>query len=1491
MKSVQHHYVVAVGASAGGLEAIQEFFDNMPQTDNLSFVIIQHLSPDFKSLLVELVSRHTQMKVVEATHNQAVVKHCIYVIPNTKQIRIEKNKLVLSDKTHEKVPNNAIDVFLHSLAMDKRQRAVAVILSGTGTDGTRGIATIKEQGGIVLVQDPQTAKFDGMPNSAILSGNADIIGTPAALAAAVINDIRHPDKNIFHTKEPDEKTLSRIFELIYKNGGNDFHYYKTPTILRRISKRMVQLELKDPVKYAAYMEEHPEECKELAHDFLISVTRFFRDTEAFTLLESKVIPEIIFAKEPDEQLKVWVSACSTGEEAYSIAMLIDKVLERTGKRLDVKIFASDIDAANLEIASLGVYPLAISNDIPAEMLGKYFTIKGKGYVISPRIRKQIVFARHDITKDPPFIKNDLVSCRNMLIYMNNILQERIYNTLQFSLNKEGYLFLGPSENPGYPKGVMLQISNKWRIFKKLQDLKPRLTFGDTFTSPVSARGKEVLSRIGKQFETKVQRSLWMDARDALTDDLGFIALYIDRNFEVKETMGHYDQLLKLPRKVLNLNLIRMLPQELSLVINKEIRRAWKTNARVIVNNLRYKRDDKSGVINLLINPMLDAENDYTLVAITKVEVAPSMEVIPYVTDGIDPDYINGLESELQEVRNSLQLAVEDLETANEELQSSNEELLSSNEELQSSNEELQSLNEELYTLNTEHQLKIKELIELNDDLNNYFRSTDIGQIFLDDQLNIRKFNPASASMINFIESDLGRPFTHISNNIRYDKLMEDIEYVQRTRKVVEKEVQLNKGRELLMRIMPYITREGRHAGIILTFVDITTITNLNNIVRSVFNASQSAIFALYTVESEAGIVDDFIITTVNRMAYDWFGQSPQPLTGKSLKNDLTLLATPELFEEYLLAMQNDSVVYRDVFLEEKNSWYEMTAVKMPGGLVVTFTDVTDKKLAFQKIEQSYRELNEVKEHLKLLNLELEDKVRDRTRELSISEERFRLVARATNDALWDWDLVSGHMWWSDSFSKMFGFSSADITRTHWIENIHPDERKEVSDSLYQAIEKGQQWSREYRLRRAGGEYAHILDRGYILHDEEGKSYRMLGSMIDLTALKDAEKAIASNIAEKRFLAEAMPLMVWTSVDAGEVDFVNSQFEYYTDLLYEDAIGTGWQRVIYPADLESLLETWKEAAVAHTDFNCDIRILSHGDQYRWNLLRAKARKGDDGKFFSWVITNMDVHEQKVMNEVLEEKVAERTMQLQKSNLDLESSNNDLQLFASVASHDLQEPLRKIHMFSKMVRDKHDRELPESTVLYLNKIMHSVNRMKSLMVNILHFSKLTTENAGFEWIDLNQVMVEVQEDFEMLVKEKEAEIIVADMPELMANRSQIQQVFQNLIGNSLKFTSPEIAPKIRISAQRIKEKSFDAREAADGKWYRLSIADNGIGFDEQFKSRIFDLFQRLNSKDRYEGTGIGLAIIKKIVEKHQGLITAESKAGEGASFHIILPEQQF
>ncbi|WP_295129176.1 chemotaxis protein CheB [uncultured Chitinophaga sp.] len=1491
---MQQHYIVALGASAGGLEAIQEFFDHMPRTENLSFVIIQHLSPDFKSLLVELVGRHTHMKVLEAEHDQPVQKNCIYVIPNNKFISIKKNKMVLATKVKDTGPNNAIDIFLTSLAIDKKDRAIVAILSGTGTDGTKGISKVKEMGGMVLVQEPNTARFDGMPNSAINSGNADVITSPAQMPEAILSFIHEPSAASLSKVELDEELLIQIFDLIAKEAGQDFHYYKTPTILRRISRRVVMGNFKDAKDYVGFLHHNPAEVKSLAKDFLIGVTRFFRDGEAFEVLNEKVLPNILSAKENGEQVKVWIPACSTGEEAYSVAIAIEEAISRSNKRIDVKIFATDVDSGNLEVASAGVYPASIERDISKDLLEKYFVPKNKHYVINSRIRKRIVFARHDIIKDPPFIKNDLVCCRNMLIYMNSVLQERVFTILHFAVNKSGFIFLGPSENPTFEKNTVQLVSAKWKIYRKTGESKPRPYLSDGYRiGPLP--GESLKIKRPKDGETRGQQELWDDVKAVVSNDLGFLAMYIDRNFEIRETMGNYELLLSLPKKTLSLNLVRMLPQDLSITLNKEIRRAWKTGDKVKLEGLAFARNGETQLMNVIINPQVPVSEDYTLVVMSKaVALAVDKNTTgvsqPALTSQ-DHEYIMNLESELAEVKNSLQIAVEDLETTNEELQSSNEELLSSNEELQSSNEELQSLNEELYTLNTEHQLKIRELVELNDDLNNYFRSTDIAQIFLDTNLRIRKFNPASASMINFIESDLGRPISHISNNIRYQTLLEDIDQVQRTHEVLEKEVELNQGSHLLMRIMPYVTRDGHYEGVIITFVDITTITDLNNIVRGVFNSSTSAIMAFKAQRDNKGLITDFVIIAANEMARKLFGVVDKKFEGELFRILVPQLADAEMMDQYISVVENSRNVQRDLYIEDKDKWFEVTAVKMQDGFVGTFTDITDKKRGEQRIRRSYSELNEAKENLKRMNTELEDKVKARTRELSFSEERFRLVARATNDTLWDWDLTSNTIWWSESFAKMFGFTNNKFTRVEWLQNIHPDERQQTEAELYAVInENKNQWNCEYRFRKADGEYAHILDRGYVLHNEFGVPYRMLGSMLDLTALKKAETELASNIADRQFLAESMPLMLWTADAEGNVDFVNRQFEFYTGIFYDDAMDDGWQQAIYAEDLPMLKETWQRATEQRADFHCEIRIMVSQSDYRWNLMRVKARKDLRGALISWVVTTTDIHEQKVMNAILEEKVEERTRQLLAINRELEASNNDLQLFASVASHDLQEPLRKIHMFSKLVKDKHDGELPDDTHTYLDKIMQSANRMKALVINILNFSKLSADQVDYGLTDLVQVIREVMDDFEVIIREKNARIDVSAIPPLKVNKLQIQQVFQNLISNALKFTSPDVQPHITITAKRVSQQSFSAPEDPKGLWCRISIKDNGIGFDTEYKNRIFGLFHRLNSKDRFEGTGIGLAITKKIVEKHNGIVTADSIEGEGAEFTIILPMDQ-
>lgn len=548
------------------------------------------------------------------------------------------------------------------------------------------------------------------------------------------------------------------------------------------------------------------------------------------------------------------------------------------------------------------------------------------------------------------------------------------------------------------------------------------------------------------------------------------------------------------------------------------------------------------------------------------------------------------------------------------------------------------------------------------------------------------------------------------------------------------------------------------------------------------------------------------------------------------------------------------------------------------------------RLNYDELRRSNEELLSVKDTLKKANEQLENKVRERTRALAASEERFRLVARATNDALWDWDFADNTVWWGEAFYKMFGYEkpAGRTERGFWLEKVHPDDRRAVVDSLEEIISsRKSQWSREYRFQKHSGQYAHILDRGYVLHDESGRPYRMLGSMFDVTAMKNAEQRVASSNAQRKFLAESMPLIVWTVDPRGQVDFANKQFETYTGRHYREALGNNWQAFIHREDLPLLRERWARALEDKKDFTLEIRICHATGEYQWNLLRAKARKDKDGRLLNLVITITDIHHQKVMNEVLENMVTERTRELEDINDALEISNNDLQQFASVASHDLQEPLRKIQMFTGIIRDRFIGELSETPRQYLEKIMASSSRMKVLITDILSYSRLSASDSSFEPTSLRLIIDETLDDFEIVIRERNAIIDIGPLPIIEVIPGQIRQVFQNLLSNALKFVRPGIRPQVTIRAQRVAHKSFDGPGQEDGPWCRISVQDNGIGFDEQFSGHIFNLFHRLHSKDKYEGSGIGLAIAKKIIDKHGGLITAHSSEDRGAVFVIVLP----
>ena len=1489
------HYIVAIGASAGGLEAIHEFFDNTGENTNVSFVVIQHLSPDYKSLLVELVSKHTHMKVYEAEHNMRIHVNCVYVIPNNKLMTVKNGALQLADKSFDKGPNTAIDTFFYSLAQDQGPYSVAVILSGTGSDGTRGAEAVKKAGGLVIAQDPATAKFDGMPNSSISSGNVDHVLSPQLMPEEIYEYVQEVPVTILTNGRIDNGLLEEIFRLVYHESGHDFNYYKTPTIIRRISRRMMLHGFKRLEEYVSFLKEHPEEPKVLGKDFLIGVTKFFRDPGAYEVLYNEIFPEIVSRKNEGDIIKIWISACSTGEEAYSVAILLDKYLHSKNKFLEVKIFATDVDASAIEVASKGIYPDIIEKDIDRAILQHYFIKEGSNYMVTQRIRKQIVFAKHNIIKDPPFIKNDLSTCRNMLIYMNNVLQRKVLITLHFSLSPDGFLFLGPSESAGVLKENLTEVNTKWKFYRR--NGLARIQTGDVMFKPME---KVRPTRDGRPFPfhtiSDSSRDLLNDFRDVLAEEFGFAAFYVDGNYDIKESIGDFKKYLSLPDKKLHLNILKMVPAELSVALNTAIRKAVQEQKRVHLKSVRIKEKNKQRLVSVTVKPGIP----FVLIVLGELrkEQIPAEAAIDFSSkqESETNKYIMELEVELKQTRTDLQMAIEGLETTNEELQSSNEELLSANEELQSGNEELQSLNEELHTLNTEHQLKIKELIELNDDLNNYFRSTEIGQIFLDRNMRIRKFNPAAVNLVNLIETDIGRPFSHISSNIQYEHLNADVRHVIDTNEKVEREIELGNGKKSLMRVLPYVKQDKQFDGVVISFVDISALKDLDNIVKGVFNANTSAIMVVKRLDEVEGNLYDYKLVAANHAADKLLGKNSIEYLGKSIRHLFPDVQESEVYQNMLRKLQQRASAQTE-FSVQSNDFtrcFDIVVAKLMDGFVVTVADITDKKLAEQKLKKSYEELLKAQQELRVLNERLEEKVIERTQQLTESNERFRLVSKATNEVLWDWNLLDDEIWWSDSYYVSFGIDPHDVSkkrRAYWELCIYPNDRERVVKTLQESIKDGSTtWQEEYAYRASNGEYVRILDRAYILHDKNGNACRMLGSMLDVTSLRKAEGEVVRNIEQRTFMAESMPLIVWSASPSGEIDFLNQQFYNYSGYTHKEHMQELWESIIHPEDLEHLKNVWKEALEKKQDFFIELRLKKHDGQYCWHLLRARAKKDTDGNLVSWIGTNTDVHEQKTYRETLEERVKERTRELEISNEELEASNIELQQFASVASHDLKEPLRKIHMFSHLLKEKYHNVQNDPAQDYLERIIGSSARMTSLVNDLLTFSRLSVTHL-FRLTDLNLVVDEILADVELLIREKDAQIEVGELPQLEAVPGQMRQVFQNILTNALKFSKKNQRPVVKIEAECIAEKSFDSAPHKKGEFYKISISDNGIGFDEQYREKIFTIFQRLHTKEKYDGTGIGLAITKKIIDKHNGLITANSEEGKGSCFQFILPVRQF
>ena len=808
-KNEQPECVVGIGSSAGGLEALQQFLTFLPVDTGMAFAVIQHLSPDHRSLLADILGKYTTMPVMEAQDGMHVRRNTVYMLPPKYNMEIREGVLHLEEYNHQHI-NHPIDIFFRSLAKDYENRAVAVILSGTGSDGTNGIRSIKERNGLIIVQAPESAKFDGMPRSAIATGFADLILNPDSIAREMAHISRSIADSGQRMQMSDGDLMSQVFSLLKNVTNVNYSYYKQTTVLRRIERRIVVTHNRNLREYVNYMSSNPEEVRLLAKEVLIGVTCFFRDPDYFEILKERVVKDLLRSHRASDQIRVWVAGCSTGEEAYSIAILFAESMEELGFRRNVKIFATDLDGDSIAVAGRGVYGDSIQEDVTISRLSRFFTKKGNRYTVNHEIRKMIVFAQHNVFQDPPFGRLDMVSCRNLLIYFQNILQRNLFAIFHMALNDGGYLFLGRSESVIDYDDVFRVICPNEKIF--VHHSAGRTPSHEHITYSLQGIESQLMPQHykGETYETDSRFAAGEIDTRSLELLMPACVLVNDKN-ELCHSYGKCGDFITIPVGNVTLDIFSLIREDLRIAVSKALKEAREKKVRVAYDRIPVLIGETPEYISLVAQPISDkmgAETGVTAIAFLRPsQETEDVEMEHYNIDTAAAQRISDLEKELHVSQENLSHTVTELESVNAELQAANEELLTANEELQSSNEELQSVNEELYTVNSEYQAKVGELASVNDDMANFLATTMVGIVMVDRKLNVRKFTEYIADEFSVAENDVGRSLRYISYHFATVDLIALCHQVLQTMQPVELACASVSGKTYLVRIAPYRTHE------------------------------------------------------------------------------------------------------------------------------------------------------------------------------------------------------------------------------------------------------------------------------------------------------------------------------------------------------------------------------------------------------------------------------------------------------------------------------------------------------------------------------------------------------------------------------------------------------------------------------------------------------------------------------------------------------------
>jgi two-component system, chemotaxis family, CheB/CheR fusion protein len=1486
--------IVGVGASAGGLEAFTQLLKHLPVDTGMGFVLVQHLDPEHASALTQLLKRTAAMPVNEVTNNQRVEPNHIHVIPPNTNLSIAHGVLKLHPRQAGRASQHSIDFFFESLAHDRHELAVGIILSGTASDGTLGLEAIKAEGGITLAQD-ESAKYDSMPRSAIAAGVVDYVLAPENMASELARIAKHPyvagqaredlaaarsrsDVEGEEAKESPEQPdgeqngFKKILLLLRNQSGVDFSRYKSTTIQRRIARRILLSKVGTAEAYANFLRGKPKELEALYSDLLINVTSFFRNPAAFEVLQAKVFPQLI-AQSRDKPLRVWVPGCSTGQEAYSIAMAFVETAEAAGDARKLQVFATDLNEMVLEKARTGFYAQSFVHDLSPERLHRFFVEADGGYRVAKFLRETLVFARQNLFSDPPFSRMDLISCRNVLIYLEPDLQRKVLPTLHYALNPGGFLFLGESESLGPLVDVFERVDKKHKIFSK----KPGVAAHPSIVPRHPAEKTAIPTPKPPALPAKLNPQ--READRVTLHRFAPPGVLINAQLQVLQFRGETSPFLKPPTGSANLDLLKMAREGLMLPLRAALDEAKKDNKTIRKEGVHVDRKGGTRAVNFEIVPLTHLNERCWLVFFeepgretppkaskpfrqaqgpepaegeTKERQAPPQKAStasrppsPVETPSAKPR-IADLERELSETRDYLQSVHEQYESTNEELQASNEEVTSANEELQSINEELEtskeeleSTNEELTTVNDEMAHRNADLNRLNSDLNNLHASLNTAIVVVSRDLTVRSFTPPAEKSFKLLAADVGRPLSRLRHNLDLPDLEPFIHEVIDTASVHEREVRDQDDHWYALRVRPYLTLDKKIDGAVIMLVDIDAlkrseqeIAGARAYAEDILRTSQSPLLVLTAGlrvhDANAAFYESFRVSpaeTKGRLIYEMGnGQWNIPKLREFLEE---ILPRNSSFDDFEVTHDFETIGHRTLLLNARRLQNE--AERPPERILLGIDDITDRKRTALMAEQA-----------RLLDL--------------------------SNDAIivCDWSNRIGY--WNKGAEALYGYPRDEAIGKVFHE-LSPAEFPEPRDQIFAKLERDGHWSGEIVKTRRDGQRVTVATRWTLARDAQGRPSSILRAENDITERKRIEEALRESEGRLRAVVETAVDGIITIDEHQIISSVNPAAESVFGYAAAEMIGRNVS-MLMPEPYHAA----HDSSVANTLRTGERKIIDSGREaegrrkdgttFPLDLAVAEVRLEGRRVFIGFV---RDITERKLAKEKLERTVAERTAKLRET-------VGELEAFSYSIVHDLRAPLRAMEAFASILAKECGDQINANGKDYLRRIVTSAERMDYLIQDVLNYSRIVRGDLPLASLNVGRLLRGILESYQHL-QPPHAEIsLEGTFPRVWANEAGLTQCISNLLGNAVKFVVPGVTPRVRVWAET-RENNV-----------RLIFKDNGIGIAQEMHGKIFEIFERLSKK--YEGTGIGLAIVKKAAERMGGSVGVESEPGKGSTFWLEL-----